>query len=468
VRPGHPFLFDVQAAGKRPMTYTARGLPNGLRLRAHSGIISGVLSAAATFHITLAAKNSAGTALQNFTIIVGSNIALTPPMGWNCYNAFGNHFDQRLILQQTHDLLRQGLNRYGWTYVCIDDGWQGNRTGPDHALEPNARFSNMPGLIRRVHALGLKFGLYSTPWVTSYAQYPGGSAMNPAGLWHKPTIPKRGHVNKNILPWAVGKYSFAHADARQWARWGVDYMKYDWHPIRYAQVYPMSMALQHSGRDIVFSLSNDAPYAGAGKWIPYANLWRTTGDSRDNWKNLLGHWQTQPKWAHFARPGHWNDPDMMTVGTVGWGHLRPSRLTPNEQYTEVSAFCLMAAPLMLGCDLNHMNAFTRNLVTNEEVLAVDQDPLGVEGVPVNPRGTHARRQVWAKPLSDGSVAAGLFNLHRRPEIVTARWSDLRLQGSRMVRDLWRQRNVGVFNGRFSALVPAHGVVLVSFRQVAKR
>lgn len=460
VRPGHPFLFTIDARGKRPMKFAADNLPAGLQLNDATGIISGVLRTAGTQHVILRASNAWGSATQKFTIVVGNTIALTPPMGWNCYNAFANKFNEPLILQQARDLIRERLMDHGWTYICIDDGWQGKRTGPDHAMEPNPRFADLPRLIQRIHAMGLKFGLYSTPWVTSYAQYPGGSAMNPQGTWHKPTISKRGHVNKNILPWAVGKYSFDVADARQWAAWGVDYMKYDWHPIRYAQVYPMYQALLHSGRDIVFSLSNDAPFKGAARWIPYANLWRTTGDSRDNWKNLKGHWLTQPKWAKFARPGHWNDPDMMTIGVVGWGHLRPSDLTPNEQYTEVSAFCIMAAPLIIGCDLNRMNAFTRNLITNDEVLAVDQDPLGIEGVPVNPRGAKAARQVWVKPLADGSKAVGLFNIGSHRAVVTASWKELGIEGPQAVRDLWRQKNLGVFNGGFAAEVPSHGVILV--------
>jgi alpha-galactosidase len=465
VRPGHPVLFTVDASGERPMRFTAVSLPAGLKLNARTGMVAGVLHDRGIFRVTLHATNATGMASQRFKIVVGSSIALTPPMGWNPYNAFSNNFDEKLIMRQSRDLVRLGLNDYGWTYICIDDGWQGKRTGPDHAMEPNKRFDDMAGMIKHIHAMGLKFGIYSTPWVTSYAQYPGGSADNPQGLWHKPKHPEHGYTNGRYFPWIVGRYSFDNADARQWAAWGVDYLKYDWYPNRYAQIYPMYEALRHSGRDIVLSLSNNAPYKGAAKWTPYANLWRTTGDVRDNWKSLEARWLTQPKWAPLAGPGHWNDPDMMTIGWVGWGRLRPTFLTPNEQYTEVSAYCLMAAPLILGCDLHHMDAFTRSLITNEEVLSVDQDALGVEGVPVNPRGAKADRQVWAKDLASGSLAVGLFNLGSHTTVVSASWQELKLHGPQQIRDLWRQKTIGVFNGEFAAQVPSHGVVLVRITAV---
>jgi alpha-galactosidase len=264
----------------------------------------------------------------------------------------------------------------------------------------------------------------------------------------------------------MGKYQFENQDARQWAQWGFDYLKYDWNPIRYAQVRQMYEALRHSGRDIVFSLSNNAPYPRAAKWIPYANLWRITGDSRDNWPNLRYHWQAGAKWAHLQRPGHWNDPDMMTLGWVGWGRRQHySHLTPNEQYLEVSSFSLMGAPLILGNNLNRMGAFTMNLLTNSEVLAVDQDSLGIAGIPVF---RHSNTQVWMKPLSDGSKAVGLFNLGDRPTVVTATWQELQLHGPQLVRDLWRQKDIAVSTRRFSAEVPPHGVVLIKAIPAARK
>ena len=461
VRPGRPFLYTIAATGKRPMTFSATGLPVGLSLNSRTGRITGSLNAAevGTHNVMLHARNALGTATAKFRIVVGDTICLTPPMGWNSWNCWAGRVNQARVLAAAKAMVTTGLINYGWTYICIDDTWQGRRGGPLNAIQPDLkRFPNMKALCTDIHRLGLKAGIYSTPWTTSYADHVGESSTNPRGLWHRPTVSKRGIINKDILPWGIGKYQFETNDARQWAQWGFDYLKYDWNPIRYAQVRQMYEALKHSGRDIVFSLSNNAPYPGASRWIPYANLWRITGDSRDNWRNLLGHWQAGAKWGHLQRPGHWNDPDMMTIGWLGWGHRQHyTHLTPNEQYLEVSGFALMGAPLILGNNLNRMGAFTMNLLTNTEVLAVDQDPMGVAGRPVLRQRS---RQVWIKPLADGSLAVGLFNLGSRPAVVSASWRILALRGPHMVRDLWRQKNIGTADGDFAAEVPPHGVVLV--------
>lgn len=461
VRPGSPFLFTIPVSGMRPMRFSATGLPPGLVLNSRSGRITGRLGPdrRGTHIVIFRAANEQGSATERFRIVVGKTIALTPPMGWNSWNCWAGAVNQQRVLTAAKAMVTTGLINYGWTYICIDDTWQGRRIGLHHAIQPDLkRFPDMRGLCSDIHQLGLKAGIYSTPWTTSYADHIGESSTNSLGLWHRPAVSKRGIINKNILPWGIGRYQFESQDARQWAAWGFDYLKYDWNPIRYAQVRQMYDALSQSGRDIVFSLSNNAPYPGAERWIPYANLWRITGDSRDNWPNLRGHWQAGAKWAHLQRPGHWNDPDMMTLGWVGWGHRQHySHLTPNEQYLEVSSFALMGAPLILGNNLNHMGPFTLNLLTNAEVLAVDQDSLGIAGVPVSGR---ARLQVWVKPLSDGSKAVGLFNLGTRAAVVTATWRELRVSGIQEVRDLWRQKNIGTADGSFSAEVPPHGVVLV--------
>ncbi len=461
VRPGSSFLFTLAVSGMRPMQFSAAGLPAGLRLNAQTGQISGVLTPAeiGPHTVRFRASNARGIATGKLTIVVGNTIALTPPMGWNSWNCWAGAVDQSRVLAAARAMVSSGLVNYGWTYICIDDTWQAGRGGPWNAIQPvKSRFPDMHGLARQIHGMGLKFGIYSTPWTTSYAGHVGGSSMNKRGVWHRPRISKKGRLNRNILPWAIGKYHFETQDARQWAAWGVDYLKYDWNPIRYPEVHRMYQALRHCGRDVVLSLSNSAPYKGAAKWIPDANLWRITGDSRDNWPNLRGHWQAGAKWAHLQSPGHWNDPDMMTIGWVGWGkHQHYTHLTPNEQYVEVSAFALMGAPLILGNNLSRMGAFTRNLLTNSEVIAVDQDPLGVAGRPVF---RHGGRQVWVKPLADGSMALGLFNLGSRPARVTVSWRRLHVHGARVVRDLWRQKNIGIAASRVTARVGPHGVVLL--------
>jgi alpha-galactosidase len=319
----------------------------------------------------------------------------------------------------------------------------------------------MQGLCNEVHGLGLKIGIYSTPWVESYGHHIGGSAMNEEGLFEatKEKIPR----NKKQLPYAIGSHTFVPNDVHQWTTWGIDYLKYDWSPIEVAETRTMYEALRGSGRDIIFSLSNSAPFAGAADWAQWSNCWRTGGDIRDNWKSLKSRLFTQDKWAPYAGPGHWNDPDMMIVGYVGWGKdPRPTLLTPDEQYTHVSAWCLMSVPLLLGCDLTKLDSFTLGLLTNDEVLAINQDPLGRQATVISQQGEAG---VMAKELEDGSKAAGLFNPgDSAVQRVTLRWPDLGITGKYIVRDLWRQVDLGTFDGEFSADVRRHGVVLVGLRK----
>jgi alpha-galactosidase len=240
----------------------------------------------------------------------------------------------------------------------------------------------------------------------------------------------------------------------------------------------MGDALRYSGRDVVYSLSNSAPFAEADEWAAYANAWRTTGDIRDTWPSMSSKGFGEGPWAPFAGPGHWNDPDMLVVGLVGWaGKLHFTQLTPDEQYTHISLWSLLAAPLLIGCDMARLDPFTVSLLSNDEVLAVNQDPLGRQALSVsqakNPDdpGTEVfegRRtvelpkvlEVLAKPMEDGSVAAGLFNRSTKRARVTAGWADLKIQGRWRARDLWRQKDLGVFEAEVAADVPPHGVVLV--------
>jgi alpha-galactosidase len=471
VRPGHPFLFTIAATGKRPLKFGARDLPQGLAVDARTGILTGVLKEPGRHRVTLTAENELGKAERELRIVCGERIALTPPLGWNSWNAGGPFVDVAKVRAAATAMVEKGLMQHGWTYVNIDDAWQGKRGGKHNAIQPNEKFPDMKALADEVHAMGLKIGIYSTPWVTSYANFVGGSADNPQGAWN-------GEVDKGRIGRRHGRHPFAWADARQWAEWGFDYLKYDWNPNDLEHVREMSDALRHSGRDIVFSLSNSAPFEHADEWAAYANAWRTTGDIRDTWPNMASKGFGQNKWAPFAGPGHWNDPDMLVVGWVGWqGKLHFTQLTPDEQYTHISLWSLLSSPLLIGCDMAQLDDFTVSLLTNDEVLAVNQDPLGEQAVTVsqvpNPEdpGNEVfegnRRvelpkvlEVVAKRMEDGSRAAGLFNRSTKRAKVTLRWADLKLQGKWRVRDLWRQKDLGVFDGEFSAEVAPHGVALV--------
>jgi alpha-galactosidase len=446
VRPGSPFLFTVTATGEGPITFAAKNLPKGLALDEKTGRITGTLDKEYPYTPTIVAKNARGEASRELWIVAGDRIALTPPMGWNSWNCWAGAVDQKKVQAAADAMAKSGLASHGWTYINIDDAWQGFRPALDYALRPNEKFPDMKGLADHVHGLGLKLGIYSTPWKTSYAGFAGGSADDAEGRAVK-------------KPQTFGAVPFHQADARQWAAWGIDYLKYDWNPIDVPHVTAMADALKASGRDIVFSLSNSAPFKQAEDWAKLANCWRTTGDITDTWDSMSGIGFDQDRWRLYAGPGHWNDPDMLVVGRVGWGpKLHPTRLTANEQYTHISLWCLLSAPLLLGCDLENLDEFTLNLLTNDEVLAVDQDANGRQAGRVAKDG---QAEVWAKDMADGSKAVGLFNRSNEPLTVTVKWADhLSVSGKQKVRDLWRQQDLGTFEKQFETKVLAHGVVLV--------
>ena len=465
VRPGSPFLYSIPATGERPMIFAVDHLPDGLRLDAERGRLTGVLSAPGEYAVTLRATNSLGAAEKSFRIVVGEEIALTPPMGWNSYNCFGERVTQDLALRAAHTMIKLGLDQHGWPYVNMDDGWQGRqRGGPYHSLQPDPeRFTDIKAMVNEIHSLGLKAGIYSTPWTETYGGRLGGSSERPEGNW-PPEGNSRARKNARELPFAIGKYRFTYADAKQFADWGFDYLKLDWGPVEAPETKEMHEALRVAGRDIVLSLSNNhvknlLPIIG--EVSPWAQSWRTTTDIRDVWSRVatdIGF--SQDQWAPRSRPGHHNDPDMLVVGQVGgWGgpELHASKLTSNEQYTHISLWCLLSAPLLIGCDMEKMDDFTLGLLTNDEVLEIDQDSLCKQAVQV---GGDKVLKIYARPLEDGSLAVGLFNLGSEQAGMAANWSDLKLKGPQRVRDLWRQRDLGTFSDKFDARVAPHGVVLV--------
>ncbi|MBE0534316.1 MAG: NPCBM/NEW2 domain-containing protein [Phycisphaerae bacterium] len=454
VRAGSPVLYTIAATGDRPMTFGAKNLPKGLSLDKSTGRITGTLSKESEYKVTLTAQNALGAGDKEFRIVVGDRICLTPPLGWNSWNCWAGAVDAEKIKSAARAMVDTGLVNHGWTYINIDDSWQGPRGGSFNAIQGNERFPDMKGLCDYVHSLGLKIGIYSTPWVTSYAEYIGGSADNPEGTWSATKDPR-------FEGWRHGTHAFAVNDAKQWAAWGVDYVKYDWNPNDVPHAAEMADALRGSGRDIIYSLSNGAPFEHAADWAKLANCWRTTGDIVDSWASISEIGFSQDKWAPFAGPGHFNDADMLVIGHVGWGpNLHASHLTPDEQYTHLSLWCLLSSPLLLGCDLAALDAFTLNLLTNDEVLAVNQDALGIQAVQVAGDETYA---VYAKGMADGSKAVGLFNrdsVYDEPKAITLTFDDLGIGGDARVRDLWRQTDLGVFKNSYTTDVPAHGVVLL--------
>ena len=435
------------------MTFSADNLPSGLTLDANSGQIMGALPTTGTYNVVLHAQNSLGKADKPFRIRVGNQIALTPAMGWNSWNCWAFAVDANKVLSSAQAMESSGLSQHGWSYINIDDFWQVNPGSKDTTLHgpirdaagnilPNSRFPDMKGLVDKIHALGLKAGIYSSP-----------------GRW--------------TCGGCAGSYQHEEQDAQQYAAWGFDYLKYDW--CSYGQIYDkeiggrglpgrikpyrlMADALQQTDRDILFSYCQ----YGEGevwKWAAKngGNSWRTTFDIKDTWASMLSNGLRTADLTDYAEPGHFNDPDMLVLGVVGWGHPHPTALTHQEQYTHMSLWSLLAAPLLIGCDMSKLDPFTLNLLTNDEVLAVDQDSLGKQATRVINNGS---LQVFAKPLDDGSLAVGLFNFGPTKAEVAVKWSDLHISGKQTVRDLWRQKDIGTMEDRLSAPVPPHGVLLV--------
>lgn len=463
--PGNPFLYTIATTGERPMTFSAQNLPAGLSLDKKTGIITGKVKQRGIYPVVLKAKNQFGEAVENLRIKIGDTIALTPPIGWNGWNSWARNIDREKVISSANAMVSTGLSQHGWTYINIDDAWQGQRGGKFNAIQPNEKFPKFKEMVDYIHSLGLKTGVYSTPWITSYAGFTGGSSNIESGFF-----PDSVRDNKRNFRY-IGKYRFEKNDALQMAEWGIDYLKYDWR-LEVPSAERMSVALKESGRDILYSISNSAPFANVKDWTRLTNSYRTGPDIRDSFNSLFVSSFTLDKWSQYGGPGHWNDPDMMILGNVTTGtQLHSTRLTPDEQYSHVSLFSLLSAPLLIGCPIEQLDAFTLNLLTNDEVITINQDPLGKPArLVLEENGV----QIWLKSLEDGSYAVGLFNtadFGKTPESYF-RWGDekakpftfefakIGLKGKYELRDVWRQRDLDVFKNTFDTNINHHGVVML--------
>ena len=475
VRPGSLFQFLVTATGDRPMTFSASGLPKGLKINAKTGLITGNLSKAGKYIVTLVAKNAKGKTQRKLRVECGDQIALTPPMGWNSWNCFAQEVSADKVKRAADAMVKSGLINHGWTYINIDDFWENNRNSKDESLRgkfrdeagkivPNSRFTDMEGLADYVHGLGLKIGLYSSP-----------------GPW--------------TCGGCAGSYGYEKLDAESYASWGFDYLKYDWcsygnvinglpnnDPSKVSSlsynggsdlntaIKPfkvMGEYLRQQPRDIVFSVCQYG-MSDVWKWggSVGGNSWRTTNDINDTWVSVKNIVLDQDKSAAYAKPGNWNDPDMLVVGHVGWGNPHPSKLKPDEQYLHISLWSLFAAPLLIGCDMEKLDDFTLNLLTNDEVIEVNQDPLGKQATCIQTIGD---LRIYVKELEDGSRAVGFCNFGS--DIIDISYKDfnkLGLNGKFKVRDLWRQKDISNITTKTDQLalkVPVHGVLLYKLTSV---
>ena len=458
VRPGSPFLYKIPATGKRPVNYEVIDLPAGLKCDPSTGQITGVIAQPGEYRMTFRVKNELASAEREFRIVCGDQLALTPHMGWNSWYVWENHVTDKIMRDAADAMVSSGMIDHGYTYINIDDCWSvkpgtndsslmGVPRDENGSINSNGRFPDMKAMTDYIHDKGLKAGIYTSPGPLTCA----------------------GHL---------GAYNFEEQDIAKYVEWGFDFLKYDWCsygniarndtlPDLQKPYFLISSIIRKQKRDIVLNLCQ----YGMGqvwKWGKEVggHSWRTAGDLGLSFEGIGtalfrdGFDVYSRDSLHlYAGPGGWNDPDYLLLGWLSnWkGQTAPTPLTPDEQYTQVSLWSLVAAPLIFSGDITRMDDFTLSLLTNDEIIEVDQDPMGKPGYRVSRADS---TEVWIRHLEDGSCAVGMFNRSSKESEVTALWSDLGLSGKQRVRDLWRQKDLGRFRNEFTATVAPHGVVMV--------
>jgi alpha-galactosidase len=489
IHPNTPLLFSLPVSGARPISFSARNLPAGLTLDPQIGIIAGTLMEKGEFVFTACAKNSFGSAKTKVKIICGDNLALTPPMGWNSYDAFGDNVVESEMLANAH-YVAEKMQPVGWNFIVVDYCWSdpgahdNNRNARKNAplaadnfgrlFPATNRFPSAIGgagfkpLADSIHGMGLKFGIHvmrGIPRNSVYANLPiadsnftaaDAADTNSKCFW----CPDMFGVSSN----AAGQ-AWYDSCAKLWASWGVDYIKVDdlSRPYHLAEIEMIRRAIDKSGRSIIFSTSpGETPVADAEHISAHANLWRVSDDFWDNWKSLDHEFTFAARWKNFAGPGHWPDADMLPVGHLSVAHRsvgadRWTHFTHDEQLTHISFWSLLPSPLMVGANLPDNDAWTLALLTNPEVLAVNQDELGAAAQ----RMTNAivGAEIWTRKLADKSVAIGIFNRGTNALPVNFAWRDLNFGSRPNVRDLWLLKDLPRAKN-FSAEIPSHGCVLL--------
>ena len=486
VRPGHAVLFRIPVSGVRPMTFVAKNLPAGVTLDAEKGILGGVApQQAGNYDIVVTATNAKGTAERTIRLAVGDTIALTPPMGWNSWNTLCYRLTAEKAKAAALAMEKSGLADHGWAYINLDDWWEMNNSGcprqkmrqddfggredvvgpardANGKIIPNRSFPDMKDLTDYIHSFGLKAGLYSSPGPLTCGK-------------------------------CEGSYQHEAQDAESWADWGFDYVKYDWcsygeifqketgkknwdkdtwedPALREAYIKPyrlMGDCLKNQKRDIVYSFCQYG-MAHVEEWgrAAGANCWRSWEDLKDGWTwmELAVDSRVNGEFWKYTGPGFWADPDMMIVGQqYSYGFDHKTFLTPNEQYTHVSLWAMVCSPLLIGCDLTTMDAFTRALLANDEVIAISQDRLGKPAKRIRHLDTES---IWVRPLANGDTAVALVNRYPFAREINVAFEELSLYGGEFfVRDCWTQTSEGRHSGSYVVEVPAHGTKLIRVKPV---
>lgn len=426
--PHTEFVFAVPTSGERPMSWKAEHLPEGLFLDSETGIIRGVVKEAGDYKVKITAENAKGKKESELNIKIGNELALTPVMGWNSWNTFGPELTEALVIETAEAMIANGMRDLGYQYINIDDYWQLKDRGADGHIQINKE--KFPRGIKYVadylHERGFRLGIYSDA-----SRYTCGGVC--------------------------GSYGYEDVDAQDFASWGVDLLKYDYCGapeerdtaiVRYRK---MGEALRATDRSIVFSVCE---WGGREPWTwakeVGGHYWRTTGDIRDKWstdnKNFLGIVNIIDRnkdLADYAGPGAWNDPDMLTVGIFGKSYsINDGRkdfgCTLEEYRSHMSLWCMMAAPLLSGNDVRTMADSVKDILLNEEIIALNQDKLGKQAIVVK---TVGNCEIWQKTLVDG-MAIAVLNRGEVPETVLLDFEEIGVKGKVRVRDVWKHENLG--------------------------
>ena len=450
-----PFLFTIATSGERPMTFEAEGLPEGLKLDKERGIISGSFKNNGRYKVVVTATNSKGVCKDTIEIVIGEGLALTPHMGWNSWYIYATGVTQEIMEKSAQAMYDEGLVNFGYAYVNIDDGWEikagsndpvigGPVRNKDGTIRTNKNFPNMKGLTDYIHSLGLKAGLYSSPGRTTCGGYAG----------------SLGHESQDI---------------KTFADWGFDFLKYDWcsyeNEIKsrtleeFQKPYRLiSKLIKESNRDIILNMCQYG-MGDVWKWGKEVggNSWRTTGDIGDT-RNLhasmfrIGFFQEQLR--EYSGPDGWNDPDYLLFGDIyDWDKKIQvqSPYSPSEHYTCMTLWCMMSAPLIFSGNMLTLDDFTRNILCNSEVIAVNQDKLGKPGYSIS---NNDMIEIWKKELSDGSFAIAIFNKRPIQGNIEVDWNTLGFDNNYNIRDLWRQVDLGNVEKNISFEIPRHGCTML--------
>jgi len=448
--PNKPFLYRLPVTGKPPILFEClSGLPGGLSLNESTGILSGTSPAEGHYPVIIKASNALGSDQKTLMLrIAPDGICRTPLLGWTSWNACRAAVSQADIQKTAELLVSSGLAAYGYQHVNIDSGWQGEYGGALDAIQPNGKFPDMKALADHVHSLGLKLGIYSTPMQKAWGggEYPGCTRgkLDPA------------YVNAY---YGIGLEHCERGNAEQWVEWGIDYLKYDWAPCDVANAARMKGCLLESSRDFAFCVTVQAGIRDAAYWKANCSSWRDNSDTEDLWKKVKTRFDTD-FWAVHCNPGHCFDLDMLETGVMEHGACR---LTEDEQLVSFSIRVLFPSPIQMSCDLSKLTDFDLAMLCNEEVLAVNQDVLGLGAVCVSQhiaRDTEGREtanaRIYIKPLADGTYAAGFFNLGESEAELC-----LPLSGNAAVRDLWAKKELPDACGGLSLTLAPHTVRMVT-------